>query len=97
MFSLVLTIFLVLIFIISIFLFTKTQRYNLLKNLSYYFRAHFRTNNVQENPDINTINWDLHRKRLEKFGRSQYKGLTFFITPQGSIYYLSENGLKVYC
>jgi len=24
------------------------------------------------NPDISTDNWDLHKLRLEKFGRSQY-------------------------
>ena len=49
------------------------------------------------NPDINTDDWDLHKKRLDKFRRSQYKGLTFFITSEDRIYYLSENGNKVYC
>ena len=49
------------------------------------------------NPDINTINWDLHKKRLEKYRRSQYKGLTFFVSKDNRIYYLSENGSKVYC
>ena len=28
------------------------------------------------NPDISTDNWDLHKLRLDKFKRSQYKGLT---------------------
>ena len=49
------------------------------------------------NPDINTMNWDLHKNRLIKFGRSQYKGLTFFVTTEDRIYYLSEEGNKVYC
>ena len=49
------------------------------------------------NPDISTDNWDLHRLRLEKFRRSQYKGLTFFIGSENRIYYLSEEGDKVYC
>ena len=49
------------------------------------------------NPDIDTINWDLHRNRLKKFGRSQYKGLTFFVSSDNRIYYLSEEGDKVYC
>ena len=49
------------------------------------------------NPDINTDNWDLHKLRLEKFRRSQYKGLTFFISSENRIYYLSEKGVKVYC
>ena len=49
------------------------------------------------NPDISTDNWDLHKLRLEKFKRSQYKGLTFFVSSENKIYYLSEEGDKVYC
>ena len=49
------------------------------------------------NPDISTENWDLHKLRLDKFKRSQYKGLTFFVSSENKIYYLSEEGDKVYC
>ena len=49
------------------------------------------------NPDVSTDNWDLHKLRLDKFRRSQYKGLTFFISSENRIYYLSEEGDKVYC
>ena len=49
------------------------------------------------NPDISTDNWDLHKHRLDKFRRSQYKGLTFFVSSENRIYYLSEEGDKVYC
>ena len=49
------------------------------------------------NPDINTDNWHLHKLRLEKFKRSQYKGLTFFVCSEDRIYYLSEKGIKIYC
>ena len=49
------------------------------------------------NPDISTDNWDLHKLRLDKFKRSQYKGLTFFVSSENKIYYLSEDGDKVYC
>ena len=49
------------------------------------------------NPDISTDNWDLHKFRLDKFKRSQYKGLTFFVSSENKIYYLSEDGDKVYC
>ena len=48
-------------------------------------------------PDINTKNWDLHKNRLIKFGRSQYKGLTFFVSSENRIYYFSKEGNKVYC
>ena len=49
------------------------------------------------NPDISTDNWDLHKLRLDKFRRSQYKGLTFLVSSENKIYYLSEEGDKVYC
>jgi len=49
------------------------------------------------NPDISTDNWDFHKNRLERFKRSQYKGLTFFVSSENRIYYLSEEGDKVYC
>ena len=49
------------------------------------------------NPDISTDNWDLHKHRLDKFKRSQYKGLTFFVSSENRIYYFSEEGDKVYC
>ena len=52
---------------------------------------------LEFNPDISTDNWDLHKLRLEKFKRSQYKGLTFFVSSENRIYYLSEEGDKVYC
>ncbi len=51
----------------------------------------------QINPDVSTDNWDLHKLRLKKFRRSQYKGLTFFVSSENRIYYLSEEGDKVYC
>ncbi len=51
----------------------------------------------QFNPDISTDSWDLHKNRLDKFKRSQYKGLTFFVSSENRIYYLSEEGDKVYC
>ena len=49
------------------------------------------------NPDISTDNWDLHKLRWDKFKRSQYKGLTFFVSSENRIYYISEEGDKVYC
>ncbi len=55
------------------------------------------TEEEENNPDINTKNWDLHKIRLIKFGRSQYKGLTFFVSSKDRIYYLSKEGNIVYC
>jgi hypothetical protein len=71
----------------------KDEQKNKLPKNSFYIPE------LRENcdPDIDTLNWNLHKYRLNKFGRSQYKGLTFFINEQGQIYYLNEDGIKVYC
>ena len=37
------------------------------------------------NPDISTDNWDLHKLRLDKFKRSQYKELTFLVSSENRI------------
>ena len=91
--SLVLLILLLLFFA---FIFNQKNR-SYKKKLSKSFL--YQPDNLKEelNPDINTINWDLHKNSLKRFGRSQYKGLTFFIKEQGKIYYLSKEGNKVYC
>ena len=89
-----LIVFLVLIFLLFFYL-KRNKRSNQEKSL---IPTHNLFSKDQEfNPDISTDNWDLHKLRLEKFRRSQYKGLTFFICSENRIYYLSEDGNKVYC
>ena len=86
-------IFVILIFVFFPFGIDKFLKKKLTKNFFY------KPENIEVelNPDINTLNWDLHKLRLEKFRRSQYKGLTFFVSSENRIYYLSEEGHKVYC
>ena len=66
-------IFVILIFVFFPFGIHKFLKKKLTKNF-FYKREN---KEVELNPDINTLNWDLHKLRLEKFRRSQYKGLTF--------------------
>ena len=66
------------------------------KKISFGFLIHT-VKEEEYDPDINTKNWDLHKNRLIKFGRSQYKGLTFFVSSEDRIYYFSKEGNKVYC
>ena len=88
--------FLILIILILGIIFYCSKSFfkkKLIKNFKYVSE----TKTKKSNPDINTTDWDLHKNRLKKFGRSQYKGLTFFMNEKGTIYYLNENGIKVYC
>ena len=93
-----LKILLILFSILLSLLYCYTKRYQRLAKKTNSFGSFTPYLKEQKiNPDINTDNWDLHKLRLEKFRRSQYKGLTFFKSSEDKIYYLSEKGIKVYC
>ena len=88
---------LIILFIFIFLLFYYKNPYSRPKKKSSFSQLIPTANEQEYNPDINTKNWDLHKIRLNKFGRSQYKGLTFFISSEDRIYYLSEKGKKIYC
>ena len=91
-------IFLILFFVLLFLLFFYSKRNKGLAKKTTISTPYEPFLNVQDfNPDISTDNWDLHKLRLDKFRRSQYKGLTFFVSSENKIYYLSEEGDKVYC
>ena len=89
---------LLILFFVLILLFFYSKRNNKSAKKTIISPTYLPFLKEQEfNPDISTDNWDLHKLRLDKFKRSQYKGLTFFISSENRIYYLSEKGDKVYC
>jgi len=90
LFLLILVLFILAFFLFGIDKFSK-------KKLTKKFFYKPENKEVELNPDLCTDNWDLHKLRLNKFKRSQYKGLTFFVSSENKIYYLSEEGDKVYC
>ena len=86
--SLLLVLFTLFILFIFIFFLVNYKKPFYRPTKTSSFPQIITTANEQEyNPDINTKNWDLHKIRLNKFGRSQYKGLTFFISSEDRIYY----------
>ena len=94
----VLNLLLILFFVFLFLLFFYSRRNNKSAQKTKINAPYIPLLKEQEfNPDLSTDNWDLHKLRLEKFRRSQYKGLTFFISSENRIYYLSEEGDKVYC
>ena len=91
-------ILLILFFVLLFLLFFYSKRNRGLAQKTKIIPTYVPFLKEQEfNPDISTDNWDLHKLRLDKFKRSQYKGLTFFVSSENKIYYLSEDGDKVYC
>ena len=49
------------------------------------------------NPEFNTKNFDLHEERLKQFSKSKYKNRMFYIGTDGTCYYYSSTGRKVFC
>ena len=93
LFVVIIFVFLILILLLLLY---KRQLNRSIKKIS--FGSLIPTLKEEEfNPDINTKNWDIHKNRFIKFGRSQYKGLTFFVSSEDRIYYFSKEGNKVYC
>ena len=91
-------VFFILFFVFLIILLFYSKRKNKSAKKTTIIPTYVPFLKEQEfNPDISTDNWDLHKFRLDKFKRSQYKGLTFFVSSENKIYYLSEEGDKVYC
>ena len=91
-------ILLILFFVLILILFFYSKRNRRLAQKKTISPTYVPFLKEQEfNPDISTDNWDLHKLRLDKFKRSQYKGLTFFVSSENRIYYLSDEGYKVYC
>jgi len=91
-------ILLILFFVLLFLLFFYSKRKNKSAKKTTIIPTYVPFLKEQEfNPDISTDNWYLHKLRLDKFRRSQYKGLTFFVSSENRIYYLSEEGDKVYC
>ena len=92
--NILLILFLILLFLL--FFYSKLNKRLAIKTTISPLYVPF-LKEQEFNPDISTDNWDLHKLRLKKFRRSQYKGLTFFVSSENKIYYLSEEGDKVYC
>ena len=91
-------ILLILFFVLLLLLFFYLKRNRWLAQKTTIIPTYVAFLKEQEfNHDKSTDNWDLHKLRLDKFKRSQYKGLTFFVSSDNRIYYLSEEGDKVYC
>lgn len=96
--KLLIVLFSILVFFFATFIILiYKEKYNLSKKTKSFLSLIITPNEQENNPDINTKNWYLHKNRLFKFGRSQYKGLTFYVSSEDRIYYLSEEGTKVYC
>ena len=49
------------------------------------------------NPELNTRNFEIHERRLYRFSKSKYKTRMFYLGDEGTCYYYSATGRKIFC
>ena len=81
-------------FILILLLFNYEKSHNRSTKKNSFSKLIPSAKEQEYNPGINTNNWNLHKIRLNKFGRSQYKGLTFFISLEYKFTTFQINELK---
>ena len=74
--------FVFVIFIIRFFL----KKYNFLKKIEI----------LEFNPELKTDDHEQHIRRLNKFRKSNYKGVVYYFSKKGGLYYYSENNVRIY-
>ena len=64
--------------------------------LNYYKISKKQFDFLESNPSLTTTNYDQHVRRLNKFRSSNYKGITYYFSKKGGLYYYSKNNVRIY-
>ena len=51
---------------------------------------------IENNPSLLTKNYDQHIRRLNIFRSSNYKGITYYFSKKGGLYYYSKENVRIY-
>ena len=64
--------------------------------LKYRKSTNNKFENIENNPSLTTTDYDQHLRRLNKFRTSKFKGVTYFFSKKGGLYYYSKNNVRIY-
>ena len=64
--------------------------------LNYFESTKNKFEIVELNPSLLTKDYDQHVRRLNKFRSSNYKGITYYFSKKGGLYYYSKNNVRIY-
>ena len=64
--------------------------------LNYYKNSKSKFEIIESNPSFPTTDYNQHVRRLNKFRTSNYKGITYFFSKKGGLYYYSKNNVRIY-
>tara|TARA_Y100000589_G_C27101887_1_gene608422 strand:- start:854 stop:1060 length:207 start_codon:yes stop_codon:yes gene_type:complete len=66
----------------------------------FFYRKHNNLKNKfdisEVNPELMTEDHDQHIRRLNKYRKSNYKGVIYYFSKKGGLYYYSENNVRIY-
>ncbi len=86
MLTFLLTIILMIVFLFFILFFLL----NICRNSKNKYEI------VENNPSLLTKDYDQHVRRLNIFRSSNYKGITYYFSKKGGLYYYSKDNVRIY-
>ena len=81
-----LTIILTVVFLVFVVIFL----FKYYKNSKNTFEI------IENNPSLLTKDYDQHIRRLNIFRSSNYKGITYYFSKKGGLYYYSKDNVRIY-
>ena len=81
-----LTIFLTILFLVFAVCFL----------VKFYKNSKNRYEVIEKNPSLFTKDYDQHVRRLNIFRSSNYKGITYYFSKKGGLYYYSKDNVRIY-
>ena len=64
--------------------------------LNYYKNSKNQFEIIENNPSLLTKDYDQHVRRLNIFRSSNYKGITYYFSKKGGLYYYSKDNVRIY-
>ena len=62
----------------------------------YYKNSKKKFEIIENNPSLLTKDYDQHIRRLNIFRSSNYKGITYYFSKKGGLYYYSKDNVRIY-
>ena len=64
--------------------------------VNYYKNSKKKYEIIENNPSLLTKDYDQHVRRLNIFRSSNYKGITYYFSKKGGLYYYSKDNVRIY-
>ena len=64
--------------------------------LNYFKISKNKFETIESDPSLTTTDYDQHVRRLNKYRSSNYKGITYYFSKKGGLYYYSKDNVRIY-